>query len=138
MRRDGRFDGAADAADLGKFAVGELVDGKQQQVIDPEMIRQRFPDPAHFLQELLELACFLHGQEVADPIRRYEKWLGFDAADLCSFDDVVGELRQITELDLVDGKDLFWYGTHMARAIERLSEEVARTRARCFGLASHN
>jgi len=41
-------------------------------------------------------------------------------------------------VELVDGKDLFWYGTHMARAIERVSEEVARARARCFGLASHN
>jgi hypothetical protein len=39
---------------------------------------------------------------------------------------------------LVDGKDLFWYGTHVARAIERLSGEVARARTRCFGSASHN
>ena len=39
--------------------------------------------------------------------------------------------------ELVDGKDLFWYGTHVARAVERLSEDVARARARCFGLAPH-
>ncbi len=41
-------------------------------------------------------------------------------------------------VDLVDGKDLFWYGTHVARAVERLSDEVERVRARCFGLASNN
>ena len=39
---------------------------------------------------------------------------------------------------LVDGKDLFWYGTHVARALERLSGDVARARARCFRGAPNN
>ena len=37
----------------------------------------------------------------------------------------------------VDGKDLFWYGTHVARAITRLTVEVERMRAR-IGLGAHN
>jgi hypothetical protein len=41
-------------------------------------------------------------------------------------------------VERVDGMDLFWYGTHMSRALERLGEEVARIRARCFGLEAHN
>ncbi len=36
----------------------------------------------------------------------------------------------------VDGKDLFWYGTHVARAIERLTLQVKRTRAQ-IGLGAH-
>lgn len=32
-------------------------------------------------------------------------------------------------VERVDGKDLFWYGTHMALAVERLAGEVARIRA---------
>lgn len=46
--------------------------------------------------------------------------------------------REPIIVDLVDGKDLFWYGTHVARAVERLSDEVARARARCFGSAPNN
>ncbi len=41
-------------------------------------------------------------------------------------------------VERVDGKDLFWYGTHMACAVERLVEEVTRVRVRCFGLAPNN
>ncbi|KPK50757.1 MAG: hypothetical protein AMJ63_13930 [Myxococcales bacterium SG8_38_1] len=41
-------------------------------------------------------------------------------------------------VELVNGKDLFWYGTHVARALGRLRNEVERARARCFGLASNN
>lgn len=52
-------------------------------------------------------------------------------------DDVaeLAALRSHTPLvaELVDGKDLFWYGTRAASAIERLSAKVARLRARCFG-----
>jgi hypothetical protein len=39
---------------------------------------------------------------------------------------------------LVDGMDLFWYGTHVARAVARLGDEVARVRKKCFGSASYN
>jgi hypothetical protein len=41
-------------------------------------------------------------------------------------------------VERVDGKDLFWYGTHMARAVVRLGEDVARARARCFGWPPNN
>jgi hypothetical protein len=41
-------------------------------------------------------------------------------------------------VELVDGKDLFWYGTHVARAVERLSDQVARVRARCVGSTPNN
>jgi len=41
-------------------------------------------------------------------------------------------------VELVDGKDLFWYGTHLGRAVHRLTEEIARVRARCFGSAPNN
>lgn len=38
----------------------------------------------------------------------------------------------------VDGKDLFWYGTHLARAVPRLRQQIAALRSSCFGLPSHN
>jgi len=38
----------------------------------------------------------------------------------------------------VDGKDLFWYGTHLARAVARLREQIAELRSSCFGSAPHN
>jgi hypothetical protein len=41
-------------------------------------------------------------------------------------------------VELVDGKDLFWYGTHLARAVEPLSHKVALARARCFGSVPNN
>jgi hypothetical protein len=41
-------------------------------------------------------------------------------------------------VELVDGKDLFWYGTHVARAVTRISDEIARARTRCFGLEANN
>lgn len=46
--------------------------------------------------------------------------------------------REPIVVELVDGKDLFWYGTHVARAVRRLSDEIARARTRCFGLESNN
>lgn len=49
----------------------------------------------------------------------------------------IGSLPPIV-VELVDGKDLFWYGTHVARAVQRLPREIARIRARCFGLAANN
>jgi len=36
-------------------------------------------------------------------------------------------------VELVDGKDLFWYGTRAAGAIPRLTDRIARLRAACFG-----
>jgi hypothetical protein len=40
--------------------------------------------------------------------------------------------------ELVDGKDLFWYGTRVAGAIERLIERIERLRSKCFGLRANN
>lgn len=39
---------------------------------------------------------------------------------------------------IVDGKNLFWYGTHVARAVERLVADVAELRTRTFGSTGHN
>ena len=38
----------------------------------------------------------------------------------------------------VDGKDLVWYGTHLASAVEGLGAKVADARARSIGLAPNN
>jgi ABC-type Fe3+-hydroxamate transport system substrate-binding protein len=41
-------------------------------------------------------------------------------------------------VELVDGKDLFWYGTRVATALERLAERIEALRSRCFGGADHS
>jgi hypothetical protein len=38
----------------------------------------------------------------------------------------------------VDGKDLFWYGTHLGGAVGRLRACVAALRAACVGSEAHN
>lgn len=38
----------------------------------------------------------------------------------------------------VDGKDLFWYGTHLALAVPRLRAQLTDLRSTCFGSAAHN
>lgn len=60
----------------------------------------------------------------------------FCEADAADFAALPSEAPLVAEL--VDGKDLFWYGTHLARAVERLSGDVARARSHCFGSASNN
>jgi hypothetical protein len=40
-------------------------------------------------------------------------------------------------VELVDGKDLFWYGTRVAAALERLAGRIDALRSRCFGGADH-
>jgi ABC-type Fe3+-hydroxamate transport system substrate-binding protein len=60
----------------------------------------------------------------------------FGEDDAAAFADL-GSPEPIA-VELVDGKDLFWYGTHVARAVERLSDQVALARARCFGSAPNN
>lgn len=40
--------------------------------------------------------------------------------------------------ELIDGKDLFWYGTHVATALERLKQRVDALRLRCFGGTGHS
>jgi len=52
-----------------------------------------------------------------------------DAAVLAALDT-----RHPIIAELVDGKDLFWYGTRMSGAIERLSLRIARLRSECFGV----
>ncbi len=41
-------------------------------------------------------------------------------------------------VELVDGKDLFWYGTRMAGAIEGLSHRIEQLRSVCFGVSPNN
>ena len=41
-------------------------------------------------------------------------------------------------VELVDGKDLFWYGTHVARAVDRLGGVLAEFRKTRVGTATHN
>lgn len=53
-------------------------------------------------------------------------------------EDDAAELRALggatpLAVDLVDGKDLFWYGTHVARAVERLGAVLARFRIERVG-----
>ncbi|MDH4283541.1 MAG: helical backbone metal receptor [Myxococcales bacterium] len=51
-----------------------------------------------------------------------------DAAELAAL-----ETPHPLVVELVDGKDLFWYGTRAAGAILRLTDRIARLRAACFG-----
>ncbi len=41
-------------------------------------------------------------------------------------------------VELVDGKDLFWYGTRVAAAIGRLSARFERLRSISFGVQPNN
>ncbi len=41
-------------------------------------------------------------------------------------------------VELVDGKPLFWYGTYMAIALQRLAKDLSRLRSRCFGSSPNN
>jgi hypothetical protein len=56
-----------------------------------------------------------------------------DATELRS----LGGASQLS-VELVDGKDLFWYGTHVARAVERLGSVFVRFRSRSLGTSAHN
>jgi ABC-type Fe3+-hydroxamate transport system substrate-binding protein len=60
----------------------------------------------------------------------------FGEADAAAFHALGAPAR--LSVELVDGKDLFWYGTHVAVAVERLGRVVARVRAECFGLRPNN
>ncbi len=52
-------------------------------------------------------------------------------------DEIVEASGGSLQVAAVDGMDLFWYGTHMARALGRLGAEIDRIRARCFGLQAN-
>ena len=41
-------------------------------------------------------------------------------------------------VELVDGKDLFWYGTRLATGLKGLKQRVEALRLRCFGGADHS
>ncbi len=60
----------------------------------------------------------------------------FGEADAAALEALDAPERLIVEL--VDGKDLFWYGTRVATALERLKERIDSLRARCFGGADHS
>jgi ABC-type Fe3+-hydroxamate transport system substrate-binding protein len=55
----------------------------------------------------------------------------FDEEDVAALRDLGATPPLAAEL--VDGKDLFWYGTRVAGAIERLGARVDRLRSICFG-----
>jgi hypothetical protein len=56
----------------------------------------------------------------------------FNDADATAFAELDAAHPIVAEL--VDGKDLFWYGTRLSGAIERLSARIARLRSECFGV----
>ncbi|MGB8330974.1 MAG: helical backbone metal receptor, partial [Polyangiales bacterium] len=55
----------------------------------------------------------------------------FNQSDLDAFAELGAPHPIVTEL--VDGKDLFWYGTRSSGAIARLSATIDRLRSACFG-----
>jgi ABC-type Fe3+-hydroxamate transport system substrate-binding protein len=55
----------------------------------------------------------------------------FNEADAVAFTELDAPRPIVAEL--VDGKDLFWYGTRMSGAIARLSVRIAALRSVCFG-----
>lgn len=56
----------------------------------------------------------------------------FTAEDAAAFAEL--DASQPMVVELVDGKDLFWYGTRVAGAIERLRRRVERLRLVCVGI----
>lgn len=60
----------------------------------------------------------------------------FDEADAAALARLDSPHRIVVER--VDGKDLFWYGTHVARAVERLVRTISHLRDQCFGSAPYN
>lgn len=56
-------------------------------------------------------------------------------------DDALGlealDVREPVVAKVVDGKNLFWYGTYVSRALERLGGDVAELRARSVGSTAH-
>lgn len=56
----------------------------------------------------------------------------FTSEDAAAFAEL--DASQPLVVELVDGKDLFWYGTRMCGAIERLSQRVERLRSICVGV----
>lgn len=60
----------------------------------------------------------------------------FGDEDVAAFGDVDAPYPLMAEL--VDGKDLFWYGTRVAGAIERLTDRIIRLRSLCFGMRPNN
>jgi hypothetical protein len=60
----------------------------------------------------------------------------FGAEDAAELESLDAHPRIVAKL--VDGKNLFWYGTHVAHAVERLVADVAELRARSVGSTLHN
>lgn len=106
------------AADLGKVAAWE-----------EERVRERDTRyPRIRLEEVVERGA----RAVLLPNEPY----AFGDDDAKMFAELDSSHPLIAEL--VDGKDLFWYGTHLVDALDRLCEQVARLRSACFGLEAHN
>lgn len=55
----------------------------------------------------------------------------FDEDDAVTLAEAGADRRLVVRH--VDGKDLFWYGTHLAEAVGRLCEQISEVRAACLG-----
>ena len=106
------------AADLGKAAAWKA-----------ERVRQRDTRyPRIRLEEVVERGT----RAVLLPNEPYA-FGDYDAEMFANLDS-----RHPLVAELVDGKDLFWYGTHLAHALERLRRQIAVLRLKCFGFEAHN
>lgn len=93
--------------------------GKRDALPAAEVAERDTRYPRILLSEIVERGA----QAVLFPDEPY----AFSEDDFAAFDDVDGS-TSIT-LKLVDGKDLFWYGTHVARGVPRLRETIANARS---------
>jgi ABC-type Fe3+-hydroxamate transport system substrate-binding protein len=105
------------AADLGK-----------REPWSPERVEHRDTRyPRIRLQEVADLGA----RAALLPNEPYE----FGPEEAEAFSEL--DSAQTIAVRFVDGKDLFWYGTHVARAVERLCGDVAEARALSVGAAAH-
>ena len=81
----------------------------------------------------------IHLEEVADrgahAVLLPDEPYPFDEDDASAFAEL--DSSHPIAVRFVDGKDLFWYGTHVARAVERLSREIKSLREACIGGAAY-
>ncbi|MEM9730341.1 MAG: helical backbone metal receptor [Myxococcota bacterium] len=90
--------------------------GKRAPLTDEQVAERDTRYPRIVLEEIAERGA----RAVLFPDEPY----AFTESDFAAFDDVDGSTSM--HLELVDGKDLFWYGTYVARGIPRLRDAIAR------------
>lgn len=106
------------AADLGKAAAWT----------EERMRRRDTRYPRIRLEEVVERGA----RAVLLPDEPY----AFGEQDAQTFERLPSSLPLVVER--VDGKDLFWYGTHLANAARRLRAQIGALRSTCFGSKAHN